>query len=132
MSLGLAKTIGNPIAPNPSSLIGPISNEMPTKVRAEVKIGSCVASDEFVVVEDLYTEIKIGLKFMIENQCTTDLVEQKLTIPKDDGFIIKVTMQVASGHVPPSEDDAFVCETVPGPDTVSAASEINKKKSNRK
>ena len=36
-------------------------------------------------------------------------------------------MQVVSGHVPPPEDDAFVWETVPGPDTVSAASEINKK-----
>ena len=36
-------------------------------------------------------------------------------------------MQVLCGHVPPPEDDAFVCETVPGPDTVSAASKINKK-----
>ena len=120
MSLELAKTIGNPIALNPSRLTGPISNEMPTK--AEVKIGTCVASDEFVVVEDLYPEIMIGLKFMMENQCSTDLVEQKLTIPKDDGFIIKVPMQVLSGHVPPPEDDAFVCETTPGPDTVSVAS----------
>ena len=129
MSLELAKTIGNPIAPNPSRLTGPIANEMPTKgiVKAQVKIGTCVASDEFVVVEDLYPEIMIGLKFMIENQCSTDLVEQKLTIPKDDGFIIKVPMQVLSGHVPPPEDDAFVCEMVPGPDTVSAASEINEK-----
>ena len=129
MSLELAKTIGNPIAPNPSRLTGPIANEMPTKgiVKAEVEIGTCVASEEFVVVEDLYPEIMIGLKFMMENQCSTDLVEQKLTIPKDDGFIIKVPMQVLSGHVPPPEDDAFVCKTVPGPDTVSAASEINEK-----
>ena len=129
MSLELAKTIGNPIAPNPSRLTGPIANEMPTKgiVKAEVKIGTCVASDKFVVVEDLYPEIMIGLKFMMENQCSTDLVEQNLTIPKDDGFIIKVPMQVLSGHVSSPEDDAFVCETVPGPDTVSAASEINEK-----
>ena len=69
----------------------------------------------------------IGLELMIENQCTTDLVEQKLTIPKNDGSIIKGSMQVASGHVPPPEDYAFVCETVPGPDTVSATSEVNKK-----
>ena len=34
---------------------------------------------------------------------------------------------VASGHVPPPGDDAFVCETVPGSDTVSATSKINKK-----
>ena len=42
MSLELAKTIGNPIAPNPSRLTGPISNEMPTKgiVKAEVIIGT--------------------------------------------------------------------------------------------
>ena len=129
MSLELAKTIGNPIALNPSRFPGPVANEMPTRgiVRAEVKIGTCVAPDEFVVEEDLYPEIMIGLKMMIENQCTTDLVEQKLTIPKDDRFIIKVTMQVVSGHVPPPEDDAFVCETVLGHDTTSASSEINKK-----
>ena len=62
MSLELAKTFGNPIAPNPSRLTGPIANEMHTKgiVKAEVKIGTCVASDEFVVVEDLYPEIMIG------------------------------------------------------------------------
>ena len=55
ISLELAKTFGNPIAPNPSRLTGPIANEMPTKgiVKAEVKIGTCIASDEFVV-EDLY------------------------------------------------------------------------------
>ena len=129
MSLELAKTIGNAIAPNPSRLTGLIANEMPTKgiVKAEVKIGNCVVSDELVVVKDLYPEIKIGLKFIIENKRTTDLVEQKLTIPKDDVFIIKVPMQVASGHVPPPEDDAFVCETLPGPDTMSATSEINEK-----
>ena len=101
---GASRTLmGNPIAPNPSGLTGPIANEMPTKgiVKAEVKIGTCVASDEFVVVDDLYPEIMIGLKFMMENQCSTDLVEQKLTIPQDDGFIIKVPMQVLSGHVPP-------------------------------
>ena len=94
MSLELAKTIGNPIAPNPSRLTGPIANEVPTRgfVRAEVKIGTCVASDEIDVAEDLYPEIMIGLKFIIENQCTTDLVEQKLTILKDDDFIIQVPM----------------------------------------
>ena len=41
--------------------------------------------------------------------------------------IIKVPMQVLSAHVPPPEDDTFVCETVSGPDTVSVASEINEK-----
>ena len=76
MGLELAKTIGNPKAPNPSRLTGLKANDMPTKgiVKAEVKIGTCIASDEIVVVEDLYPEIMIGLKFMLENKCTTDLV----------------------------------------------------------
>ena len=84
MSLEIAKTIGNPIAPNPSRLTGPIANERPTKgiIKADVKIGTCVGSDKLVVLEDLYPEIIIGLKFMIKNQCTTDLVEQNLTISK--------------------------------------------------
>ena len=70
MSLELAKTIGNPIVANSSRLTGPIANEMPTRgfVKAEFKIGTCIASDEFVVVEGLYPEIMIGLKFMLENK----------------------------------------------------------------
>ena len=129
MSLELARTIGNPIVPNTSRLTGPIANEMPTKgvIKAEVKIGTLVATDEIVVVEDLYPEIMIGLKFMMENKCTSDLVQQKLTILKDDGSIVQVPMQILSGHVLPPEDDAFVCETVPSPDTVSVASEISEK-----
>ena len=73
MSLELAKTIGNPIAPNPSRLFGPIANEMPTQgiVKTEVKIGTCIASDEFVVVEDLYPEIMIGLKFILKTIART-------------------------------------------------------------
>ena len=129
ISLEIAKTFCNPIAPIPSRLTGPTANEMPTKgiVKAEVKMGTCVATDEFVVVGDLYPEIMIGLKFMMENRSKTDLVEQKLTTPADDDFIIKVPMQVLSGHVLPPEDDSFVLETVPGSDTVLAASEVNEK-----
>ena len=52
----------------------------------------------------------------MENRRSTDLVEHKLTIPKDNGFIIKIPMQVL-----------IVCETVPGPDIASAASKISKK-----
>ena len=129
MSLELAQVIGNPITPHNSLLTGPIANEMPTKgiIKAEVKIGTLVAPNELVVVEDLHPEILVGLKFLMENQCTADMVEGKLTIPKDDGSIVKVPMQILGGLILPPEDDAFVFETVPGPDTVSAASETNEK-----
>ena len=129
MSLELAQAIGNPITPHNSRLTGPIANEMPTKgiIKAEVKIGTLVATDEFVVVEDLLPEILVGLNFLMENQCTADMVEEKLTIPHDDGSIVKVPMQILGGLILPPEDDAFVYETVPGPDTVSAASETNEK-----
>ena len=129
MSLELAQAIGNPITPHNSRLTGPIANEMPTKgiIKAEVKIGTLVAMDEFVVVEDLHPEILVGLKFLMENQCTADMFEEKLTIPQDDGSIVKVPMQILGGLIVPSEEDAFVFETVPGPDTVSAASETNEK-----
>ena len=54
-----------------------------------------------------------------------DMVEQKLTIPNDDGSTVEGPMQHLGGPVLPLEDDVFVFETVPGPDTVSAASKIN-------
>ena len=129
MSLELAQAIGNPITTHNSGLTGPIANEMPTKgiIEAEVKIGTLVATDEIVVVEDLHPEILVGLKFLMKNQFTADMVEEKLTIPQDDGSIVKVPMQILGGLIIPPEDDAFVFETVPGPDTVSAASETNEK-----
>ena len=124
MSLEMAQAIDNPIVPHTSRRTGPIANEMPTRgiTKAKVKIGTLVAMDEFVVVEDLQRDILIGLKFLMENQCTADMVEEKLTIPEDDGSLVKVPMRILGGHILPPEDDAFVSETFPGPDTVSAAS----------
>ena len=50
-------------------MMGPVGNNvMATKglMKAMVKIGDLVAEDEFVVVDGLYPEVLMGLKFMIE------------------------------------------------------------------
>ena len=69
MSLELARTVGNPIAPHASHLTGAIANEMRTKsvIKAETKHGIRVAADEFSLVKDVYPEIMIGLSSMMEN-----------------------------------------------------------------
>ena len=67
ISSTLATELGNEIVSNQSSLIGPVGNVMSTKglMKAMVKIGNLVAEDKFVVVDGLYPEVFMGLKFMI-------------------------------------------------------------------
>ena len=62
----------------------------------------------------------------MDHRCTADIVEWKLNISNDDSSIVKEQIQIIGKHFLPPEDDAFVFDTVPGPDTKSAASEINK------
>ena len=101
---------------------------MPTKgvIKKDVQIGTFVANGIFDVVKDLHPEILVRLKFPMEKQCRHDMVEQKLTVPNNIDSIIKEPLPILNRPVLPLEDDAFVCETVPGSDTVSATSQINK------
>ena len=73
----LATKIEKPIIPHQSKLLGPIGNVMPTRgtLKADVKIGDVVAEDEFVVVDDMYPEVLMGLKFMKENKCDIKVAE---------------------------------------------------------
>ena len=103
-----------------SRLTGSIANEMPTKVIMKAERKTLLANDEFVIVVRLHPEVLIGLKFLIEHRCTAHMVEQKLTIQKDDWSIVKVPIQILREPSHPPED-----ETVPGPDTVPTASEVN-------
>ena len=79
MSRSLASEIGNPILPYDHNLFGPKRNVIPIDgiMRADVKIGPHATSDEFIVVDQLYPQLLIGLKFMTENGCQMDLASKQ-------------------------------------------------------
>ena len=127
ISSTLATELGNEIVPNQSSLIGPVGNVMSTRglMKAMVKIGDLVAEDEFVVVDGLYPEVLMGLKFMIESKIYPNVVSQELVIKKPDRSTVVVPMQLGGRHVPSPGNEAYVFDTIPAPDHVSVATELN-------
>ena len=127
ISSTLATELGNEIVPNQSSLIGPVGNVMSTEglMKAMVKIGDLVAEDEFVVVDGLYPEVLLGLKFMIESKNYPNVVSQELVIKKPDRSTVVVPMQLGGRHVPFPGKEAYVFDTIPAPDHVSVATELN-------
>ena len=68
MSRSLASEIGNPILPYDHDLYGPIGNAIPIDgiMRKDVKKGPHATSDEFIIVDQLYPQLLIGLKYMTE------------------------------------------------------------------
>ena len=68
ISSTLSTVQGNEIVSNQILLIGPVGNVMSTEglMKAMVKNGDLLAEDDFVVVDGLYPEVLMGLKFMIE------------------------------------------------------------------
>ena len=68
MSRSLASEIGNPTLPYDHNLFGPIGSVIPIDgiMRADVKIGPHATSDEIIVVDQLYPQLLIGLKFLTE------------------------------------------------------------------
>ena len=129
ISRGLAAELGNAITPHQNRLLGPVGNVIPTQgtMKAEVQVGDVIAEDEFVVVDNLYPEVRMGLKFMLDHKCTVDTITLKFGIQTSEKATVFVPMQLGDRHIPPPERSAHVFETVPGPGLISATPERNEK-----
>ena len=114
MSRSLASEIGNPILPYDHNLFGSIGNVIPIDgiMRADVKIGPHATSDEFIVVDQLYPQLLIGLKFMTENGCQMDLGRKKFLIKISDSKTIAVGVHIGDRYEHPPDDQAYVIQTV--------------------
>ena len=79
ISRHMASLVGKPVNPHPHRLLGPIGNVMPIdgKMLAEVTFGKHKSTDDFIVVDELYPHVLIGLKFLCDNKCQVD-IEMKL------------------------------------------------------
>ena len=114
MSRSLASEIGNPILPYDHKLFGPIGNVIPIDgiLRADVKIGPHISSDEFILVDQLYPQLLIRLKFMAENGCQMDLASKKILIRVSDRKTTAVGVHIRDRHEHPLDDQAYVIQTV--------------------
>ena len=114
MSRSLASEIGNPILPYDHNLFGPIGNVIPIDgiMRADVKIGPHATSDEFIVVDQLYPQLLIGLKFMTENGCQMDLDSKQFLIRFSDSKTNAVGVHIGDRYENPLDDQAYVIQTV--------------------
>ena len=82
ISRHMASLVGKPVNPHPHRLLGPIGNVMPIdgKMIAEVNFGKHKKTDEFIVVDELYPHVLIGLKFLCDNKCQVDIENETLKI----------------------------------------------------
>ena len=118
MSRSLASEIGNPILPYDHKLFGPIGNVIPIDgiMRADVKIGPHATSDEFIVVDQLYPRLLIGLKFMTENGCQMDLANEQFLIRASDSKTIAVGVHIGDRYEHPPDDQANVIQAAKIPE----------------
>ena len=118
MSRNLASEIGNPILPYDHKLFGPIGNVIPIDgiMRSDVKIGPHATSDEFIVVDQLYPQLLIGLKFMTENGCQMDLASKQFQIRISDSKTTAVGVHIGDRYEHPPDDQAYVIQNVKIPE----------------
>ena len=120
MSRSLASEIGNPILPYDHNLFGPIGNVIPIDgvMRADVRIGPHATSDEFIVVDQLYSQLLIGLKFMTENGCQMRLAGKKFLIKVSDSKTTAVGVHIGDRYEHPPDNQAYVIQTVKIPENL--------------
>ena len=109
----MASVVGKPIGPHPHRLLGPIGNVMPIdgKMIAEVTLGKHKSTDEFIVVDDLYPHVLIGLKFMCENNCQVDIEKETLKIRIKGQSEETVPLYVGDRLKPPTDEAAYILQT---------------------
>ena len=114
MSRSLASEIGKPILPYDHNLFGPTRNVIPIDgvMRADVKIGPHATSDVFIVVDQLYPQLLVGLKFMTENGCQMDLASKQCLIRVSDSKTTAVGVNISDRYEHPPDDQACVIQTV--------------------
>ena len=113
MSRSLASEIRNPILPYDHKLFGPIGNVIPIDgiMRADVKIGPHATSDEFIVIDQLDSQLLIGLKYMTENGCQMDLASKQFLIRVSDSKTTAVGVHIGDRYKHPPDGQAYVIQT---------------------
>ena len=114
MSRSLASEIGNPILPYDHNRFGPIRSVIHIDgiIHADVKIGPHATSDEFIVFDQLYPQLLVGLKFMTENGCRMNLDSEQVLIRVSDSKTTAVGVHIGDRYEHPPDDQTYVIQTV--------------------
>ena len=109
----MASHVGKPVSPHPHRLVGPIGNVMPIdgKMLAGVTFENHKSTDEFIVVDESYPHVLIGLKFLCDNKCQVDIENETLKIRKRDQAETTIPLYVADRLEPPTDETACVLQT---------------------
>ena len=106
----MASLVGKPVNPQPHThrLLGPIGNVMPIdgKMLAEVTFGKHKSTDEFIVVDELFTHVLIGLQFLCDNKCQVDIEIETIKIRIGDQAETTVPLYVGDRLEPPTDKRA--------------------------
>ena len=113
ISRHMASLVGKPVNPHPHRFLGPVGNVMPIdgKMLAEVTFGNHKSTDEFIVIDDLYPHVLIGLKFLCDNKCQVDSENETLKIRIRDQAETTVPLYVGDRLEPPTDERACVLQT---------------------
>ena len=80
------------------------------KMLAEVTFGKHKSTDEFIVVDELYPHVLIGLKFLCDNKCQVDIENETLKIRIRDQAETTVPLYVGDRLEPPTDERACVLQ----------------------
>ena len=109
----MASLVGKPVKPHPHRLLGPIRNVMPIdrKMIPEVTLEKPKSTNEYFVVDELYPQVLIGLKFPCDNKCQVDIEQETLKIRI--GYQAETTVPIYVGDrlEPPTDKRACVLQT---------------------
>ena len=109
----MASFVQKPVNPHPHRLLGPIGNVMPIdgKMLAEVTFAKHRSTDEFIVVDELFPNVLIGLKFLCDNKCQVDIEKETLKIRTKGQTETTVPLYVGDRLEPPTNERACVLQT---------------------
>ena len=113
ISRHMASLVGKPVNPHPHRLLGPIGNVMPIdgKMLAELTFGMHKSTDEFIVADELYPHVLIGLKLLYDNKCQVDIENETLKIRIKDQAETTIPLYVEDRLEPPTDEKACVFQT---------------------
>ena len=113
VSRHVASLVGKPVNPHPHRLLGPIGNVMPIdgKMIAEVTFGKLKNLNEFILADELYTHVLIGLKLLSDNKCQVDIENETHKIRIRDRVETTVPLYVGDRLEPPTDETVCVLQT---------------------
>ena len=78
---------------------------------AEVTFGKHKSTDEFIVVDELYPHVLIGLNFLCDNKCQVDIESETLKVRIRDQAETTVPLYVGDRLEPPTDERVCVLQT---------------------